>query len=96
MSEDYASARTLATIEHLGFKFRVVRRRYNGKPWRGYLILLHVNTPMSARDYLQGDPNVAARLWKDRLEVSFKPGSEAAMKKTINELTEQYTSEIAA
>jgi hypothetical protein len=47
MSESYAGAKTLATYESHGHIFRVVRRRFNGKHWGGYLIPLHGDTPMT-------------------------------------------------
>ena len=46
--EDYKGARTLATVEHLGETFQIVRRRFNGKPWRGYLALLHGGVNMES------------------------------------------------
>lgn len=45
--EDYRKARTLASFEYMGETFRVVRRRFDGKPWRKYLMVLHGNAPVS-------------------------------------------------
>ena len=38
--ENYSKAKTLATIEHHGEQFRIVRRRWNGKPAQG-LVMVH-------------------------------------------------------
>lgn len=45
--EDYSKARTLASFEYRGETFRVVRRRYGGKLWHKYLMVLHGNAPVS-------------------------------------------------
>ena len=50
--EDYTNARTLATIEHLGETFRLVRRRINGKPWRKYLALVHGTVNVASNSHL--------------------------------------------
>ena len=43
-NENYENARTLAQIEFMGEKFRLCRRRINGKPWRKYLALVYGHT----------------------------------------------------
>lgn len=83
MPEDYSKARTLATVDHLGTTFRVVRRRLDGKHWRGYLELLCDNTPMTTNDPKCGCPLAAAAEWKSRLERTFPPGSESKMTAVI-------------
>lgn len=63
--EDYRNARTLASFEYMGETFRVVRRRYDGKPWRKYLMVLHGNAPVSNDGHAWNDvddPNECARL----------------------------------
>jgi hypothetical protein len=47
MPEDYSRSKTLATVEHLGETFRIVRRRFDGKPWRKYLMVLHDGVPIT-------------------------------------------------
>lgn len=49
-NENYTNARTLATVEHCGETFRIVRRRINGKPWRLYLALVHGATYVANLD----------------------------------------------
>ena len=56
--EDYANARTLATIEHLGESFRIVRRRFNGKPWRKYLALVHGNVNVGSTLHISDVPEM--------------------------------------
>ncbi len=40
MIENYAKSKTLATLEHCGEQFRIVRRRSRGKPSLG-LVMVH-------------------------------------------------------
>lgn len=89
--ENYSKARTLATFEHLGLTFRVVRRRFDGRHWRGYLALLFENTPMSHDDFKEGDATVAAAEWKARAERTFPPGSEERLKAIVTEMVDRYT-----
>lgn len=86
-TEDYSKARTLASFEHLGIRFRIVRRRFSGKHWRGYLTLLHDNTPMTHDDFKEGDAVVAAAEWKARVEKTFPLGSEEKLATTIADMT---------
>ena len=63
--EDYSKARTLATFVYLVETFRVVRRRFDGRPWRKYLMVLHGNAPVSNDGRAWNDvtdPDEAARL----------------------------------
>jgi len=53
-SEDYSRSRPLATIEHLGRRFHIVRRKFDGKPWRQYLILVYGGVAMTS-DFPRGD-----------------------------------------
>jgi len=71
MSEDYARAKTLRTFEYLGETFRLVRRRFRGRPWRKYLTLLHDNVPMVTTDY-RTDPDEALALWSEKIRRTFK------------------------
>lgn len=47
MREDYSRARKLASFEYLGHRFDVVRRRFEGKHWRNYLMVLHDGVPIT-------------------------------------------------
>lgn len=54
--EDYTRARTFATIEHLGVTFHISRERRDGKPWRGYLTLVHEGVAVVAEVPRVSDP----------------------------------------
>jgi len=71
MTEDYTRSRTLRTFEFRGEEFRIVKRRVNGKPWRGYLMLLHDNVPMIT-SYRDGDVADAETFWLEALKRVFK------------------------
>lgn len=47
MKENYASSRSLLEFEVLGERFRIVRRRFSGKPWRGYCMALCRGVPIT-------------------------------------------------
>jgi len=89
-AENYTGARTLASFEHLGTTFRIVRRRFDGKHWRGYLTLLCGDVPMTHDDFKQGCAATAAAEWKARTERTFPPGSKDAMLKAIADLNSRY------
>lgn len=72
--EAYAGARTLATVEHLGETFRLVRRRINGKPWRKCITLLHGDVCVSyshPRVTDMSDPVECAAYYKDQLSRTY-------------------------
>ena len=59
-NEDYATAKTLAKVEHCGETFRVVRRRINGKPWRKYVALVYGDTYVAGLDGVTDAKEAAA------------------------------------
>lgn len=69
-AEDYTGARTLATVEHLGETFQIVRQRVNGKLWRKYVTLLHDGIVM-ANGGRENDPAEAAAEFKLKFEKVF-------------------------
>lgn len=73
--EDYKGARTLATVEHLGETFQIVRRRFNGKPWRRYVALLHGGVNMASGSYFT-DVADAASKFGDLLQKTFTDRDE--------------------
>jgi hypothetical protein len=77
MSE-YTGARTLATVEHCGIIFRVVRKRVNGKPWRKYVTLLHDDDDMAGTtEVKETDPVKAAAIFKSYLDKVFGDGEKS-------------------
>jgi hypothetical protein len=74
-TEDYKGARILATVEHLGETFQIVRWRVNGKPWRKYMALLYGGIVMS---YGKGEtnPTRAATEFKHLFEKTFTDRTE--------------------
>lgn len=74
--EDYATARTLATVEHFGETFRVVRKRINGKPWRKYLTLCHGGVSVTSSLTRETDPAAIAKQYKELLSRTFKTREE--------------------
>jgi hypothetical protein len=88
--EDYSKVRTLASFEHAGITFRVVRRRFDGKHWRGYLALLCGNIPMTHDDFKSGCAVKAAAEWKERTERTFPQGSEEKLAAIIADMTAKY------
>jgi len=88
MPEDYSRARALATVEHLGETFRVVRRRFDGKHWRGYLALVHGAALMSHGTYPDTtDPGEAAAFFKSLLVRTFK--DRESLQRAIRETKER-------
>jgi hypothetical protein len=68
MTENYAGARTLATVEHCGLTFRIVRRRFKGKLWRKYLTLLYEDLPISDGTFPPTtDPQECVKFYRDIL-----------------------------
>lgn len=94
MAEDYSRARKLVTIEHLGAQFHVVRRRFNGKPWRQYLTLIQDGFEVAAASWDRAgtDPTAAAKFFKERLERGFpNPEDRERMFSLIAELKTKDT-----
>lgn len=70
MAEDYSRSRSLARVEHLGVTFDIVRRRYDGKPWRKYLVMVHEGVQIAApfgRAEELTDPKAMADWTKNQL-----------------------------
>lgn len=86
-NENYATARALATIEHLGETFKIVRRRHDGKPWRGYLALVHGDT-MVAQSLDAADPKEAAVLYGEKLKKTF--ATREALLESLVPLLEKF------
>lgn len=80
MTTSYAGARTLATINHEGYLFRVVRRR---PAWRKSLVLLHGDDCVSENTYPEStDPTEAAAEFKRLLD---RFPDKAAFEKALQE-----------
>lgn len=88
MSECYKGARTLYSFEYLGETFRVVRRRFDGRHWRGYLMLLHGDVPMIDNDFKVGNAVAAGNQWHGDMERTFKTREQLVS--AIAEVTERY------
>ena len=86
-NEDYAKARTLATIEHCDETFRVVKRRINGKPWRGYLALVYGDTFVAGCDGIT-DVGEATALFLAQLTKLF--ATRNALLTSLRPILEQY------
>ena len=70
--EDYSKSRTFAAFEYMGESFRVVRRRLDGRHWRGYLMVLHGNAPVANEGYAwndTSDPAECAKLCRAYMET---------------------------
>lgn len=88
MIEDYTRARILASFTSRNVIFRVVRRRLNGKPWRGYLELLGPgDVACAGSQSLAGCPKAAAAVWEGLIEKTFD--SNAALVNELRLLTEK-------
>jgi hypothetical protein len=74
-TEDYKGARILATVEHLGETFQIVRLHVNGKPWRKYVTLLHGGIAMW-NGKGETDPTKAAAEFKRLFEKAFTDRTE--------------------
>lgn len=89
LDEDYARARVLARFDHLGIRFRVVRMRYQGKPWgcRTCVLVDGVQRPVAddvRRNRISGPSTVAD--WQADFERMFPITAPGARDRLLSAL----------
>jgi hypothetical protein len=83
--EDYSRSRVLATVQHGGLSFGLVRKRLRGKPWRKYLVLVFNGRAVAGCDR-ETDPAKAAAAIKARFERVFPAGGSLSLNDELTKI----------